>query len=107
MPVVPYYCGRPARIWIAAMSGPEEAKARAAAASAVTGTSPASAGPVPPAPRPKVPEDTRAFSVTVPVASPWATWASNWFVPHCQPSPANHRKAQCSAETATSGVNPG
>ena len=54
MPVVPYYLGRPAQAWIAAMSGPARATTEnsCAAASLATGTSPAS-------PRPAVPTAQR------------------------------------------------
>ena len=96
MPVVPYYCGRPACVWIAAMSGPEEVKvpAPSAAASAVTGTSAGSTRSVAPAPRPNAPMSHCAFTVAAPTAGPWATWASNWFAPHCQPLAANGRYAR-------------
>jgi hypothetical protein len=54
MPVVPYYLGRPAQAWIAAMSGPARAPTQnsRAATSLATGTFPAS-------PRPAVPTAQR------------------------------------------------
>lgn len=54
MPVVPYYLGRPAQVWIAAMSSP----ARATAATSCAATSPAT-GMLPASPRPAVPTAQR------------------------------------------------
>jgi hypothetical protein len=109
VPVVPYFRCRPARIWIAATAGHEQATVPRppAAASPVTGTSPARTRPVAPAPRPKVPTGTGAFAGTAPMASPSATWAGNCFTPHCQPLAAGDRQARYNADRATSGANPG
>lgn len=56
MPVVPYYLGRPARIWIVAMSG----SARATAANPATTASPASPLPAAPSARRRTPEEISA-----------------------------------------------
>jgi hypothetical protein len=53
MPVVPYYLGRPARIWIMAMSG----SARATAANPAATASPASPLPAAPSARRRTPEE--------------------------------------------------
>jgi hypothetical protein len=91
MPVVPYYCGRPARTWIVASSGRDDARALRppAAASPVAGPPPAAQ-----VSRPKAPEACGALAATVPTADPWAAWASNWFVPHRQPPAVDGHKAQ-------------
>jgi hypothetical protein len=59
MPVVHYYLGRPARIWIAAMSG----SARATAANPAAATSPASRRPATPA-RQRMQEESSAPAAT-------------------------------------------
>jgi hypothetical protein len=77
MPVVPYYHGRPARLWAAVMS----ISVQATTATQAAGTSPAKQQPAASAARQGTPGET-----TTPVAtastSPWETWASNWFTPH-------------------------
>jgi hypothetical protein len=82
MPVVPYYCGRPARTWIEALSGHRFAQQTAASA-----TAPASlasqaplASPRPAAPpvRQRTHQEVSAPTVTT-AAGPWSTWASHWF----------------------------
>ena len=56
MPVVPYYLGRPARIWIVAMSG----SARATAANPAAVASPAGPLPAVPSARRRTPEEISA-----------------------------------------------
>ncbi len=82
MPVVPYFRGRPARTWIAAMSGRRPAETAADT----------SAGPfldvrtVPASLRPAaspVQERTQqgADAAAIASASAWSAWASYWFIP--------------------------
>jgi hypothetical protein len=54
MPVVPYYLGRPAQVWIAAMSG----RARATAENSCAAT-PLATGTFPASPRPAAPTAQR------------------------------------------------
>jgi hypothetical protein len=65
MPVVPYYLGRPAQAWIAAMSGPARATTQnsCAATSLATGTFPASPRPAVPAAPPKTQEEASPRSM--------------------------------------------
>ena len=81
MPAVLYYRCRPARFWIAAMSGP----ARATAANPAAATSPASPRPATPAARLGTPEETSAPAATAVSTSAWEAWASNWFTPNRRP----------------------
>jgi hypothetical protein len=79
MPVAPYYHGRPARIWTAAMSGP----ARAAAESSSAATPPASPEPAAPSVQRRTGEEASAPAATA--ATAWEAWASHWFTPHRRP----------------------
>ena len=81
MPVVPYYHGRPACVWTAAMSGPAPATTRNPTAAA---PSPASPRPVAPTAHRMTLEETSAPVVTAGDTSAWEAWASNWFTPHRQ-----------------------
>jgi hypothetical protein len=65
MPVVPYYLGRPAQAWIAAMSGPARATTQnsCAATSLATGTFPASPRPAVPTAPPKTQEEASPRSM--------------------------------------------
>jgi hypothetical protein len=60
MPVVAYYLGRPARIWMAAMSG----SARATAANPAATASPASPQAAAPSAQRRTPEETSAPAAT-------------------------------------------
>jgi hypothetical protein len=77
MPVIPYYCGRPASTWTAAGSG----SSRAAAADLAAVTSPASPRPAAPAVPRRMPEETSVPAATAARIGPWETWAGNWFRP--------------------------
>jgi hypothetical protein len=81
MPAPAYYRGRPARFWIAIMSGP----APAAAANQAAATSPASQRPAAAAARRRTPGETTSPVSTAAGASAWEAWAGNWFTPHRQP----------------------
>ena len=81
MPVVPYYRGRPARVWTAAMSGP----ARAAAESSSAATPLASPEPAAPPVQGRTREEASAHAATAASASAWELWASHWFTPHRRP----------------------
>jgi hypothetical protein len=86
MPVVPYYRGRPAHVWITALTGHrpvQETPANDPAAASPDGqTPPASPRPTtPPAQLSKHPE-AGARSLATASAGPWTTWASHWFTPH-------------------------
>jgi hypothetical protein len=78
MPVVPYYQGRPASIWITALSAPARA-----AANQADGAAPAGLQPAAPAARRRVPAGTGARAAAS--ASGWEAWAANWFTPDRQP----------------------
>lgn len=83
MPVVPYYRGRPARTWIAAMSGrslTETAADTSAAPSPNVRTVPASPRPTESA----APEGTQPGADAAAIASAWSAWASHWFMPQAQ-----------------------
>jgi hypothetical protein len=71
MPVVPYYQGRPASIWVTAMSGPT----RAAAATSADDTSPASQQPAEPVAGRRMPVESSAHATAS--TSAWEAWASN------------------------------
>jgi hypothetical protein len=72
MPVVAYYLGRPARIWIAAMSGSARPTPENPAA-----TAPRPARQSTPATRPRTLEETSAPAATAVSTSPGEAWASN------------------------------
>ena len=81
MPAVPYYLGRPAGFWTAAMSGPT----RATAANLAAVTSEVSPRAAAPAARRRTPEETGAPAATCVSNCVWEAWASNWFTPRRQP----------------------
>jgi hypothetical protein len=99
MPVVPYYQGRPARTWIAAISGHRPAQQTAASAPAPASlarqTPLASPRPTAPPVQQRTHQEVRTSMVTT-AASPWSTWASHWFTPHGRSWPA-HDSGQRSA----------
>jgi hypothetical protein len=77
MPVVPYYQGRPACIWIKCMSRPVRAGApRLAGASLATWPAATTAA------QRKAPAGTNAHATAS--ASAWEAWAANWFTPRRQ-----------------------
>jgi hypothetical protein len=84
MPVVPYYCGHPARTWIAAISGHPLARQTAASApdpASLVRQAPARPRPAAPPVRRRTHPEASAPVVTT-AASPWTTWASHWFAPN-------------------------
>jgi hypothetical protein len=85
MPVVPYYCGRPARTWIAAIFGHRLAQQTAASAPAAASlarqTPLASPRPTAPPIQQRTHQEASTLTVTT-AASPWSIWASHWFTPH-------------------------
>ena len=78
MPVVPYYQGLPASIWITAMSGPSRA-----AANPADDTCPAGPQPAAPATRRSASAGTSARAAAS--IGGWEAWAANWFTPGRQP----------------------
>ena len=75
MPLVYYYQGRPASIWITAMSR----RTGAAAANPAGATAPASQQPVTSAAQRSVPAGISTRAVVS--ARTWAAWAATWFTP--------------------------
>jgi hypothetical protein len=86
MPVVPYYNGRPAHVWIAAVAGrrpgQETAASEPAAASPNGQTPPAGPRPTAPSAQQSTHPEAGARFLAVASAGPWTTWASHWFTPH-------------------------
>jgi hypothetical protein len=72
--IVPYYQGRPARLWTTGTSG----YARVTAAKPAASPTPASLRP---ATRARTGEETSSLPATAAIISAWETWASNWFSP--------------------------
>jgi hypothetical protein len=84
MPVVPYYRGRPARAWVAAMSGrsPAETAADTSAGPSPDGqTVPASLRPTASAAQERTQQGADAATIATASASAWSAWASYWFIP--------------------------
>jgi hypothetical protein len=84
MSTVPYYQGRPARLWTAVMSR----SARTAAATPAAPASPVS--PRPTAQR-KKPEEASLPFIPVANTSAWEVWASNWFTRTASPNLTQRR----------------
>jgi hypothetical protein len=86
MPVVPYYRGRPAHVWITAVTGRrsmQEAAANEPAMASPDGrTPPASSRPTTPPAQQSTHQEPGASSPATASVGPWTTWASHWFTPH-------------------------
>jgi hypothetical protein len=86
MPVVPYYSGRPAHVWIAATAGrrpvQETAASEPPAAPQNGQTPPASPRPTTPPAQQSTRQEAGSRSLAAASAGPWTTWASHWFTPH-------------------------
>ena len=72
---VPYYQGRPAGLFAAAMSG----HAPATAANPAAAPSPASPRPTV---RARTQQEASSLVATAASTSAWEAWAGNWFNPH-------------------------
>jgi hypothetical protein len=95
---VPYYQGRPARLFTAVMSGHVRAMAAKSAATA----SPASPRP---AARARTRHEASSVVATAASTSAWEAWAGNWFKPTvvrskdlaCSETTHRHRFPDCQA----------